>query len=61
MSDLLNQETVFSHSGKVPKGVQAVQGIKSGSPSTPGLATQTTAKPVMLQQSMTQLRTELCT
>ena len=32
--------------GKVPKGLQEAQGIKSGSPRTPELATQTTAKPV---------------
>ncbi|DBA89764.1 TPA: hypothetical protein ACH3X2_004639 [Trebouxia sp. C0005] len=32
-------------SGKVPKGVEEVKGFKSGSGSTPELATQTTAKP----------------
>ncbi|DBB12050.1 TPA: hypothetical protein ACH3X3_006164 [Trebouxia sp. C0006] len=31
--------------GKVPKGVEEVKGFKSGSGSTPELATQTTAKP----------------
>lgn len=35
--------------GKVPKGVEEVKGFKSGSGSTPELATQTTAKPVILQ------------
>ncbi len=35
--------------GKVPKGVEEVKGFKSGSGSTPELATQTTAKPVTIQ------------
>ena len=35
--------------GKVPKGVEEVKGFKSESGSTPELATQTTAKPVIIQ------------
>ena len=35
--------------GRVPKGVEEVKGFKSGSGSTPELATQTTAKPVTIQ------------
>ena len=41
--------------GKVPKGVEEVKGFKSGSGSTPELATQTTAKPVTVQLTVPEI------
>ena len=59
VADLLTD--LNAGAGKVPKGVEEVKGFKSGSGSTPELATQTTAKPVTIQLTVhAALETAVC-